>query len=152
MSYPVWISQAKTCPEASPERGAANGPWQEVGFLDSNTETEFVQKIQQALGIRSTAPKSPKGYIAAYADHPWVQEVCTQNPPLRYGSSAGSSDSFWLTIDATAGAAQSRFLTALLPVTFATLKRNPPEAHPGWLQRVVMLPIQIHSQRGVVFR
>lgn len=152
MTYPVWISQADTCPEENPVPGAADGPWQEIGFLDSSTETDITRKIQQRLGIRSSASNSAKGYIAAYVDHPWVREVLERNPSLRHGARGAASDSFWLTIDATAGAGQRRFLTALSPVHFATLERRPPESHPGWIAQVVMLPIQIRAQKGVVFR
>ena len=153
MNNPIWISTATQCPDASPGSDEVGADlWQEVGLLASS-EADLVQHVQRRLGLRSTAPRSAKGYLAAYPASPWVADVLSRYPGLQHGSGAADApDRFWLAVDVTSGAATPRFLVGVKQARLTTLQRRPPEAHPGLIEPTVPLPISLPAAGGQVFR
>lgn len=151
--YAFWICPSELAPGSDCHPGDdSQAAWQQVGFIDPVVEGDLVKLVQQHLGLKGGAIKSTKGYVSAYKDEPWVQEVLARHPSLTAGFGAqDTSDSFWVAIDVSTQGDGIRYLRTTNEVKFTNLSRRPPEPHPGNLKQVVPLPIQIRTRDGSAF-
>ena len=68
----IWISLENNHVETN---GTHPGDhWEEVGVIDSSTETDFYSHIQLAIGVRRTAKGRPDFYMSGDPKSRWVQQ------------------------------------------------------------------------------
>jgi hypothetical protein len=152
--YAFWICLNESAPDRTPQvtDRTTDTLWHEIGFIPSS-EDDLIRLVQQHLGIKQGRVKTTKGYVTAYRDHPWVEEVLDRYPSLPRGYGAQSaSEKFWVAVDVSGPGERARkYLRTIRPVKFANPVRRPPARHPGSLKPTAALPIVIEAKDGSAF-
>lgn len=123
--------------------------WEEVGVIDSSTETDFYSHIQSAIGVRQTAKGRPDFYMSGDPKSRWVEQ-CERNPT--------GQKPFWILLNPYGdtrihlGTRSIKYLLSADKATVVrTLTRRPPIAHPGLREGPIMVGIRMRRHNGELF-
>ena len=118
-----------------PTAGSQSSDWLMIGRVDTTRETDFVEAVQSALGLRAKTVASVDFYVDVEPDSEFLRVALPDETKFRVATRVGGVD--------------DAYLVATGPgVRVRGLERRRPEAHPGLLTRPVVTPVRLRAQRG----